>query len=194
MSVRMPGFARWTWPRDLRPYATDLAALLEASAVDDGILGYADPSAAQSRGFATGLVRAVDEGAGHVLLGSDEEGIIAMCVMTPNLMPNCRHIAEVSKAFLLPRVRGTRALLELTVQVCAKAREVGVELFTIDVREGAKAHRVWQHLGFRTYGVLEDYARVDGRTFRGHYMSITVDELEAYVAPRLAASKNPATS
>jgi hypothetical protein len=182
------GGRRWEWPTDLLPYAADLAGLLAASVEDDGILGYATrPSQAETRAFVDGLVAMAKDGTGCTLIGSDEAGIVAMCVVATNSMPNCRHIAEVSKAYLLPRVRRSLALLELVQAVCVKTRELEIEMLTIDVREGSHAHRVWDHLGFTTYGVLSDYSRIGGQKFRGHYMSHTVSELESVAAAKLAS-------
>lgn len=53
----------------------------------------------------------------------------------------------------------------------------GIELLTLDVREGTRAHRLWQRFGFQTYGVLDDYARVNGVKHRGHYMAQSVQSL-----------------
>src|SRR5688500_12271663 len=135
---------RWSWPSDVRSHTEDLAHMLAASVADDGILGYASPpSRDQVDGFVTGLEWLVSRGDGHVLVGQDDAGVVAMCVMKANGMPNCRHIAEVAKAYLSPRMRGSSAVYQLVDQVCAKASTLGVELLTIDVREGSKAHRVW---------------------------------------------------
>lgn len=176
----------WQWPDDLDLYREELAALLIASAADDGVLGYAGTDPEPAHAFAAGLAEAVEDGDAHVLVGTDGDGVAAMCVLEVNQQPNCRHLAEVRKAYLRPRLRGTSAVLELAAQVCAKAREQGAEKLTIDVREGTKAHRVWEHLGFTTFGVLEDYARVDGRSHRGCYMVHSVAALEEYLAARLA--------
>jgi L-amino acid N-acyltransferase YncA len=190
MSTHLSTAREWQWPTNLAGYEDDLRSLLAGSVSDEGILGYAEPpTPAQANGFAAGLSSAVASGSGHVLLGSDSSGIVAMCVMSVSSMPNCRHIAEVSKAYLRPSVRGTRALLELTAQVCEKAQETGVEMLVIDVRQGSKAHRVWEHLEFRTFGVLPDYSRVNGEKFPGCYMYHEVADLAAIVAAKLDAQR-----
>lgn len=116
--------------------------------------------------------------------------MVAMCVLSTNAMPNCRHIAEVSKAYLVPRVRGTLAVFEMANAVCEQADQLGTDILTIDVRENSKAHRVWQQMGFTTYGVLSDYSRIKGRRFRGHYMWNSVAGLHAFVLLRLRARGN----
>lgn len=58
----------------------------------------------------------------------------------------------------------------------SKCRELGVELVLLDVREGSAAEQVWKHMGFKVYGVLPDYSRVDGKSFAGVYMYMTTAE------------------
>ncbi|MER6047357.1 hypothetical protein K2224_11595 [Streptomyces sp. BHT-5-2] len=178
---------RWHWAADLDDHAEDVAGMLAASVADEGILGYAArPTDEQLTGFVDGLKELQAKGTGHVLIGEDAEGTVAMCVIRTRSMPNSRHIAEVEKAFLSPRVRGTTAVFQLARHVCLKATELGTELLLIDVREDSKAHKVWARLGFTTYGVLDDYVRVDGQRHRGHYMRHQVAELSATVTSRLA--------
>jgi L-amino acid N-acyltransferase YncA len=182
---------RWSWPTNLASWEDDLGDMLAGSVADDGILGYAtEVTPGERKGFADSLAWQVAQGSGHVLLGQDADGIAAMCVMKTNSMPNCRHIAEVSKAYLRPRVRGTSAVYQLAEAVCARAAQLGVELLAIDVREDSKAHRVWTKLGFTTYGILDDYARVDGRSYRGHYMRHRTSDLAAIVATALRDRDN----
>ncbi|MGD3107849.1 hypothetical protein [Streptomyces sp. YGL11-2] len=177
----------WHWAADLHDHSKDVAGMLAASVADEGILGYAaQPTEDQLTGFVDGLKELQAKGTGHVLVGEDAEGTVAMCVIKTRSMPNSRHIAEVEKAYLSPRVRGTTAVYQLARHVCLKAAELGTELLLIDVREGSKAHRVWTRLGFTTYGVLDDYVRVDGQRHRGHYMRHQVADLAATVSGRLA--------
>lgn len=177
---------RWSWPADLARWEEDLGEMLAASVADDGILGYAaELTPGERKGFVDSLAREVAHGSCHVLLGEDAEGAAAMCVMKTNSMPNCRHIAEVSKAYLRPRVRGTGAVYYLAEAVSAQAAKLGVELLTIDVREDSKAHQVWSKIGFTTFGILDDYARVGGRSHRGHYMRQSTSDLAATIAALL---------
>lgn len=179
----------WSWPADVEPYRADLGAMLADSVADDGILGYAEaPSEQQRSAFADGLQQACTDGSGHVLVGRDDEGVAAMVAVRTNGMPNCRHLAEVSKAYLAPRVRGSRTVFELAREVCAKAAELGVDVLVIDVREGSKAHKVWARMGFETFGVLPDYSRVGGQSHAGHYMWHAVASLRAVVEDRLATT------
>jgi L-amino acid N-acyltransferase YncA len=180
----------WHWPANLAAYRHDLAAMLSGSVADDGILGYGEPlTEQQCNAFCDDLERRVGSGDGFVLIGEDGVGTFAMCVVTTNTMPNCRHLCEVSKAYLDPRVRGAGAVDELVAAVGRKLRDEGVERLSIDVRENSPAHRVWLSFGFRTFGVLDDYSRVGGVTHRGHFMTQTVGELNRIADDRLVHRK-----
>ncbi len=164
--------------------------MLAGSVADEGILGYGVPlTAQQGDAFCDDLTRRIASGESLVLIGSDDLGTFAMCVVTTNAMPNCRHLCEVSKTYLDPRVRRTGAVDELVAALCRKLRDECVERLQIDVRENSPAHRVWQSFGFRTFGVLDDYSRVGGVTHRGHFMTHTVEELGRIADDRIARRK-----
>jgi L-amino acid N-acyltransferase YncA len=178
----------WHWPGELSTYRDEVIDMLAESVADDGILGYAAPlTAGQGTTFYEDLQRQVARGDGLLLIGEDPLDVFAMCWVSINTMPNCRHLAEVSKAYLKPRVRRTSAVTELVVAVCDRMLSEGVESLHIDVRENSPAHRVWEKFGFRTFGVLEDYSRVDGVRHRGHFMTHSVAELRQIAQKRLAS-------
>jgi GNAT superfamily N-acetyltransferase len=177
----------WHWPASLATYRHDLVAMLAGSVADDGILGYGAPlTARQGDAFCDDLEEGVASGERLVLIGEDSIGTFAMCVVTTNTMPNCRHLCEVGKAYVDPRVRGAGAAAELLAALCRKLRDECVERLQIDVRENSPAHHVWRSFGFRTFGVLDDYSRVGGMTYRGHFMTHTVEELSRVVNDRIA--------
>lgn len=178
---------RWEWIEDVEAHRDELGAMLAASVTDDAILGYLEPPSAEQVGSFVGAVqRTVTEGEGHLLLGSADRGALAMAVMAVSPMPNCRHIAEVSKAYLAPSVRGSRAVVELADEVAARATALGVEMLVIDVREGSKAHAVWTRMGFVTFGTLPDYSRTGDQRHNGCYMFHSVHKLAGYTAERLS--------
>lgn len=181
-----PSTRRWHWPTDLTQHRGEVIRMLAASVADDGILGYAQElSDEDGAAFCDDLQRRLSSGEALVLIGDDEWGTVAVCVATVSSMPNCRHIAEVSKAFLDARVRGSGAVTELVTAVCTRMADEGVELLRIDVREDSPAHRVWTRFGFTTFGVLEDYSRVGESRFRGHFMQHSVAALSEIAAARL---------
>lgn len=157
-----------------QPSDDKLAAIVELldCAVDDGgLLGHTQPmNARQAASFRRGLSQALQTGAAHALLGEFSQELVFFCLMTPNPLPNCRHRAELSKGFLHPDYRRQHLMSAVVDAVVEKAEALQIEQLVLDVREDSHAHRVWQGLGFRSYGVLDDYARVNGRTHRGHFM------------------------
>ena len=113
--------------------------------------------------------------------------LIGLCTLRRNLNPNNRHIADLAKGMIAKQQRGGVVLPTAFHEICNQCEQDGVELLTLDVRAGTHAHRTWEHFGFRTYGTLEDYARVDGRSLAGHYMMQSVRALKARVSDALMA-------
>lgn len=161
-----------------QPSEKTLAAiveLLDCAADDGGLLGHTQPmNPAQAEAFKRALRWTLPTGEAHALLGTVEEELIFFCLMTPSPMPTCRHRAELSKGMLHPDYRRQRLLARVLKEVLRKADALQVEQLVLDVREASHAHQLWQRLGFETYGVLDDYARVNGQRHRGHFMSQTV--------------------
>lgn len=154
-----------------------IRTLIDATVADEGTLGFsAAMTDEQIRVFAETLQRRIDQGSTHMLLGTcAATGAAAfLVVLTQNTMPNCQHIAELSKGVVHPGFRGRGAVKIAFGELVKKARLIGVEKFVLDVREGTRAHDLWKALGFASFGVLDDYARIEGKTYRGHYMEQTV--------------------
>lgn len=168
------------WEQD--PTDATLAAIVElidCTREDGGTLGYAAPmSAAEEQAFARWLKAALHAREVHALLGSAGGYLKFFCLLTPSPMPNCRHRAELSKGVMHPGHRGRNLLPRVFRAIVRQAEQLGIEQLVLDVREGTRAHALWERFGFQTYGVLDDYARVNGQRFRGHFMSQTVAALK----------------
>ncbi len=166
------------------PYPTDamlsaIVELIDCAKDDGGTLGYAAPmSAAEASAFARGLRSALRDRTTHALLGTAGDYLRFFCLLTPSPMPNCRHRAELSKGVMHPGHRGRNLLPRVFRAIVRQAESLGIEQLVLDVREGTRAHALWERFGFQTYGVLDDYARVNGQRFRGHFMSQTVASLK----------------
>jgi RimJ/RimL family protein N-acetyltransferase len=177
---------RWHWQSTVDNHRVAITAMLAGSVEEEGILGYREPlTADEESAFCDALQHKLTSGSGQVLLGEDGAGVIGMCVVDISTMPNCRHIAEVSKTYLDPRIRKSSAVTELAYAVCRRLGELGVETLKIDVREDSPAHHVWQRFGFTTYGILDDYSRVNGMVYRGHFMTHSIGRLEQFAHERL---------
>lgn len=161
--------------------------LCRTSADDDAILGIDQQASKTAQDAYLAQLKQTLTCGGLLLIGSVNGRLVVSCVMKPQLLPTTCHLAELLKGTIAPEHRGRGLLEEALRQITEKARQLGISRLLLDVREGSDAHRLWQHWGFETFGILEDYARHNGKSHRGHYMQQTVDELAIRVARRLAA-------
>jgi hypothetical protein len=123
----------------------------------------------------------------HVLaISTNNDGLIAKCVLRRNLNPNNRHIADLSKGMISEKYRGGLVLAAAFVEIARLCDMERIDLLTLDVREGTHAQRAWERFGFRTYGVLEDYARVEGQSIAGRFMAQSVANLRTRAEDILA--------
>ncbi|MBV8467968.1 MAG: GNAT family N-acetyltransferase [Burkholderiales bacterium] len=170
---------RLMWNPPLSPVVVaGIVRMINSTVPEGGTLGYAQPlDQHTAAGFIESLDCRIQGGDTHMLMGMAGSEPAFFVLMTQSGMPNCRHRAELSKGVVYPSHRG-RGLLRLALaEIVARAHDLGVEQFELDVRENSRAHRLWQQMGFSTWGVVEDYARVNGRVHRGHYMRQSVVEL-----------------
>lgn len=163
--------------------------LLGSSADQEAILGIDDPDNEVVQEAFLGQLKQTLATGGQLLIGSVNGRLVVACVLKPQCLPTTCHLAELQKGIIEPEHRG-RGLLEAALkQITEKARQMGITRLLLDVREDSPAHRLWQHWGFNTFGVLEDYAHHAGRVWAGHYMEQSVDDLAILVARRLATTR-----
>lgn len=168
---------RWN-PVFTGPVGVGLVELINATVADNGTLGFSSSlSGEKAEHFLGALNRRVAQGDTHALYATLEGQPAFFVMMNLSGMPNCRHSAELSKAVVAPGLRGKGLPREALRALIGRARELDVEQFVLDVREGSRAHRLWIRYGFQTWGILPDYARVAGEVFAGHYMSQSVEVL-----------------
>lgn len=172
-----PTTCQWVTGFD-QDVARAIVALIDSTVTDGGTLGYTAPlTGAQANAFIDGLKQRIAGGDTHLLLGRSQAEGVFMVLLTQSSMPNCRHRAELSKGVVHPSRRGTGCVRVAFHELLRHADRLGVEQLVLDVREGSRAHQLWRHYGFETFGVLEDYARVGGERHRGHFMAQTVERL-----------------
>lgn len=156
----------------------DIVHLIDCAVADGGTLGYAAPlSPREAATLLMDLRQGVSSGRTHVLLGRVGKSPAFLGVLTISPMANCRHRAELTKGVVHPELRGRRFVQLALREVVLLAERLGVEQLVLDVREGSRAHSLWGQFGFESYGVLADYARIDGVSHRGHYMAQSVASL-----------------
>ncbi len=112
----------------------------------------------------------------HLLVADTGERFLFQATFIQSGAPNNRHMATIFRAMVEPSGRGQGLMWQTLPAFISKCRELGVDVVTLDVREGSPAEQVWKHMGFKPYGVLPDYSRVHGKSYSGVYMYMTVSE------------------
>lgn len=152
--------------------------LIDSTVEDGGTLGYIQTmSVTQKISFIEDLQQRLTRGQTQLLLGRVNGVPAFLTLLNLNGMANCRHRAELAKGVVHPSFRGKRLVHIAFAEIVARAEQLKIEQLVLDVRENTRAHRLWQLFGFKTYGVLEDYARVNGQIHRGHFMEQSVASL-----------------
>jgi hypothetical protein len=67
----------------------------------------------------------------------------------------------------------TKVLLSLL----EKCQEQNIECLCIDTKKGSSAEKKWRQIGFKIYGILPDYSRINGESFDGVYMFMDVNKM-----------------
>ncbi|MFH9722257.1 GNAT family N-acetyltransferase [Streptomyces sp. NPDC017254] len=175
---------RYEWPRELSEKdMREMIELMDAVAVKEQTLGFYEPVGLE-KGLP--LLRAFDadlrKGAIDVLTVRDEtddDRIVGMVTLARAPLPARRHIVDMRRCVIAPDRRG-QFLLEGWAVALHKARDMGCEVITLEVR-GDGPVELWERLGFRPYGVLPDYARLDGReAVTGHYLYARIADILAH--------------
>lgn len=79
-------------------------------------------------------------------------------------------VGQLTTFFLAPWARGHGLAPKLVQAIEERAREVGLKVMTLDVRETqARAIEVYGQLGYTHWGTNPRYAYVNGRWMAGHY-------------------------
>lgn len=184
----MKSHVEYIWvddPDHLRLHGEAIIEMLNGSVQDDGMLGYgARLSDDEANGFLAFWQWQLENHSAHILFARDPLGPCAMAFMRTNSNSNYQHIADLSKGYVTPRARGGLVLLNLFSRVCARAKKLGVELLTLDTREGSRALAIWQHFGFESHGCLPDYSRFGGKSHIGHFMHQKVEKLVTFLSKK----------
>lgn len=166
--------------------------LIDCARHEGGTLGYAAPmTAGQAAVFANGLRRSLPSGESHALLGTVGQHLRLFCLLTPSPLPNCWHRGELGVGVIHPGFRGRGLLPRAFRAIVRRCESLAIEQLVLDVREGTRAHLLWERFGFQTYGVLDDYARVNGLRYRGHFMAQSVASLKQRVFSSSANRPTP---
>lgn len=126
------------------------------------------------------LSNAVKSGSKRLMLlrRQTDKAILGQLILTPSNLPNCRHVAEISRVFVHPDFRGFTVLSGGMREIVAECERLGIEMLTLDVRANTRIHKLWEGLGFESMGIMPDYARVNGESLPGCYMYQSVNKLK----------------
>jgi ribosomal protein S18 acetylase RimI-like enzyme len=114
----------------------------------------------------------------HVLVAEKDGAIVGQLILTPNSTPNHHHIVELTRGMIDRSFRGGGLALRAFQEVARKCEELDREVICLDVRAGTQAAIWWQHFGFKPYGYLADYSRVEDKKYAGLYLAQTTAELK----------------
>jgi hypothetical protein len=132
----------------------------------------------------------IERGRRHVLIAEKDGIIVGQLILTPNSVPNHRHMVELTRGTIDRSFRGGGLALRAFAEVARKCEELQREVICLDVRAGTMAAMWWQHFGFKPFGLLTDYSRVRDRRYQGLYLTQTTEDLKNRV--RELAAKDPA--
>jgi L-amino acid N-acyltransferase YncA len=148
----------------------DLCDAAEAAIVDGGGFGWLTPPPRQVMETYWHGILLVPE---RDLFAARLDGVI--CGSAQLLRPArnneaAARVGTLSTFFLAPWARGHGLAVELVETVCVAARDAGLEVMQLDVRESqARAIQIYEQLGFERWGSNPRYAFVEGRWMVGHY-------------------------
>lgn len=111
---------------------------------------------------------AVATGQIHMLLARDADGLVGSLILQPFVSDARRHTVNSKKAVVARRARGTFFPM-MFQEAVRKAVAIGADIATLDVAEDGPVE-LWKSMGFKEYGVLEDYARRNGRAVKGYFL------------------------
>lgn len=166
----------------LRIYKNSILNLLKQSVQDDAILGFSESDMTHDdwERYFTTLEEAVKEKILNFIIGktrTDITEIVSICQIKRSLQPTTQHVADLQKGFIDPQYRGGHLLKNTLFAIAQHCQSQKIELITLDVRENTHAHKVWLRCGFKVYGILEDYSRYNGVSYKGVYMAQPTQQL-----------------
>lgn len=170
------------WPNMLSDQKQlEILELMNLVLESEDTIGFPEPlSPEKGRKVVGSLAESIKEGSKHLMLLHEEHTgrIVGHLILTPSALPNCRHVAEISRVFVHPEYRGISSIRIGLKEVLEKCSRIGIETLTLDVRANTRIHKLWQALGFDTIGIMQDYARVEGKSYAGCYMYQSVSVLK----------------
>lgn len=159
-------------------YQQQLIELLKLSSADDAILGFDTTFDDQKTiQYLVSLEKEIASQSLQILVGQHQETLVVCCFFKRSHQQTTRHLCDLQKGMIHPHFRSQGLLEQTLAAIACECMAQGVELLTLDVRGGTKAHRIWEKCGFETYGILNDYSRFQGKSFDGYFMKQRTQDL-----------------
>jgi len=176
MATEMPYQLRWL--DRLEPEHAEHYLRLYLSVLrQDSTVGFARPfEPAVGQKLVEDLDRELRAGRSHLLVADTGTSFLFQMTFIQSGSPNNRHLAGIYRAMVDPEVRGNGMMWRAMLPIISKCKELGVEQVHLDVRAGSPAEQIWKHMGFKVFGVMPGYSRVNGQLFDGVYMYMSVAE------------------
>lgn len=151
----------------------EMKRILDAVATTTGTNGFSEPlDEAEFTALASKIRYGLAAGTLHQLMGRSGGKVVGIVTLEACSQPTRRHIVEIRRAAISPDERG-RFLRRAWNEVLRKCQAMGWEVAQIDVSEDGPIV-LWERMGFRIFGRVQDYARVGARRLEGVYMTIDI--------------------
>ena len=155
----------------------DLCEATESAILEGGGFGWLKPPPRQVlENYWKGVLLVPER---HLVVGR-LDGVIAGSAQLSRAPRNNEAQAfagTLTSAFVAPWARGRGIGSGIIVELERMAREQGVVVLNLDLRDTQRAAiRLYERLGYRRWGTHPVYARVEGRIVPGHYYYKRLDE------------------
>jgi hypothetical protein len=151
----------------------EMKRILDVVATTTGTNGFSEPlDEAELTALASKIRYGLAVGTLHHLMVRSGGKVVGIVTLEASSQPTRRHIVEIRRAAIPPDQRG-RFLRRGWGEVLRKCQAMGWEIAQIDVSEDGPIV-LWERMGFRIFGRVQDYARVGARRLEGVYMTLDI--------------------
>lgn len=171
----------YTWPTSINAaIGAGIVSLYNDAIKHTDVIGYQTAlDEAQGRALIATIQGELHRKETALMLIRDGDQCVGMVLLSSSDMPNCRHIASLSKGIIRSDYQKLGLVRGIFLSVCDYCDVNHHSLILMDVRENSFPHKLWQRFGFTEYGRLADYARINGVSHPGVYMQQTTTALRA---------------
>ena len=116
------------------------------------------------------VVASLDESARILLVGEEDDEVVAMGQLAPSVATNADHRAEVQRVGVASGMRGRGTGRQLMAALEAAALESRLTLLWLTTHDGTDACAFYEAIGYTKLGVMPEYSRrPDGTLWPGAF-------------------------